>query len=144
MARIYTYSFEDTAMSISHPSYGSFSAFGTGIGSIAVAFNNDVTTHTVAADLAVVVSKFAVKTATVTIEAIQSSELNRWLTGLANYLESAPPSEFARAKITIRNNSTGESWNGTGVSHQKKADNALQSTAQSRSWSLMVANMEAN
>ena len=36
MARIYTYSFEDTSLTISHPAVGSFDAYGTGIGDISI------------------------------------------------------------------------------------------------------------
>lgn len=55
------YSFEDTSVTIEHPSVGSFEAYGTGIGTLSVSFSNDITTHDVAADLAVVVSKSAKK-----------------------------------------------------------------------------------
>ena len=89
MSKVYTYSFEDTSFTISHPSVGSFDAYGTGIGDISIAYSNDVTTHEVAADLAVIVSKSAKKNATITINALQTSELNSWLTRWANYIESA-------------------------------------------------------
>ena len=58
MSRVYTYSFEDTIVTFSHPNFGTYSAYGTGIGSLAIAYANDVTKHDVAADLAVVVSKW--------------------------------------------------------------------------------------
>ena len=51
MANIYTYSFEDTSLTIQHPSVGSYSAYGTGIGTLSVSFTNDVSMHDVAADL---------------------------------------------------------------------------------------------
>ena len=34
MGRIYAYSFADTEVTINHPSYGSYSAYGTGIGTL--------------------------------------------------------------------------------------------------------------
>lgn len=142
MANVYVYSFEDTSLVINHPSVGSFSAYGTGIGSLAVAYTNDVTTHDVAADLAVIVSKSIKKNGTITIDVLQTSELNTWLTKWANYIESAPTSEFAITSCTIKNSTTGEQWNCTGVSHQKKSGGSFKSTAETKQWVLMCANME--
>ena len=53
----YVYSFEDTSVIFNHPNFETYSAYGTGIGSVTVSMANDITTHDVAADLAVVVSK---------------------------------------------------------------------------------------
>lgn len=142
MSKVYIYSFEDTSFTISHPSVGSFDAYGTGIGDISIAYSNDVTTHEVAADLAVIVSKSAKKNATITINALQTSELNSWLTRWANYIESAPTSEFALASAVLKNSSTGEQWNCTGISHQKKSGGSFKSTAETKQWVLMVANAE--
>ena len=142
MSKVYTYSFEDTSFTISHPSVGSFDAYGTGIGDISIAYSNDVTTHEVAADLAVIDSKSAKKNATITINALQTSELNSWLTRWANYIESAPTSEFALASAVLKNSSTGEQWNCTGISHQKKSGGSFKSTAETKQWVLMVANAE--
>lgn len=142
MSKVYVYSFEDTSFTISHPSVGSFDAYGTGIGDISIAYSNDVTTHEVAADLAVIVSKSAKKNATITINALQTSELNSWLTRWANYIESAPTSEFALASAVLKNSSTGEQWNCTGISHQKKSGGSFKSTAETKQWVLMVANAE--
>jgi hypothetical protein len=145
MPNIYVYSFEDTSIAVEHPSFGAvFSAYGTGIGQVTIAYANDVTVHDVAADLAVIVSKSVKKNGTVTIECLQTSELNSYLMKLTNYIESASPAEFARARITVRNNSTGETFVCTGVSHQKKADTAYASQAQNKSWALMAANIEVN
>lgn len=142
MANIYTYSFEDTSVTISHPDLGSYSAYGTGIGTLSVSFANDVTMHDVAADLAVVVSKSAKKNGTATFEILQSSDFNNWLKKYVNYVLSAEPSRFAQASIIIKCNSTGDSWTLTGVSPQKTADASYQSQSQNRSWSLMAANIE--
>lgn len=142
MPNIYTYSFENTTVTIQHPSVGSFSAYGTGIGTLSVAFANDITTHDVAADLAVVVSKSAKKNGTVTFEILQSSDFNAWLKKFYNYVVSAAPSEFALATILIKNDSTGDTFTCTGVSPQKAADSNYQSQSQNKSWALMAANIE--
>lgn len=136
------YSFEDTSVTIEHPSVGSFEAYGTGIGTLSVSFSNDITTHDVAADLAVVVSKSAKKNGNITFEVLQSSELNDWLNKYYNYVVAATSSEFALASVTIRNTSTGQYYSCTGVSPQKMPDSNFQSQQQNRSWVLMAANIE--
>ena len=86
MANFYTYSFEDTTLTISHPSVGTYSAYGTGIGQLTVAMSNDITAHDVAADLAVVVSKMPKNNGTVALEVLQSSDFNAWLKKYYNYV----------------------------------------------------------
>lgn len=139
MSKYYVYSFEDTNVTISHPNYGSFSAYGTGIGSVSVQFTNNVTEHQVAADAAVIISKINAKNGTINFNVLQTSELNEFLKGLTSYLEASDPSEFALAKIDIDNKSTGDKYHAEGVSHTKKASNAFGSTAQARDWEFMAA-----
>ena len=141
--RIYTYSFEDTDLTIQHPEYGSYSAFGTGLGTITIAYANDVTSHEVSADTAIVVSKSVKKNGTVTLNILQSSDFNTWLKNFANYLEAAPASVFADATMVIRNRSTGEMFTCSGVSHQKRPDTAYQSTSQNKDWVMMCAYIDA-
>lgn len=141
MPRVYTYSFEDTVLTISHPNFGTYSAYGTGIGSLSIAYANDVTKHDVAADLAVVVSKWVAKNGTVTLDIMQSSDFNAWLKKFAAFLENSDTDQFALATMSISNKSTGDSYYCTGVSHQKRADNNFQSQAQNRSWTMMCASI---
>lgn len=141
MSRVYTYSFEDTVLTISHPNFGTYSAYGTGIGSLSIAYANDVTKHDVAADLAVVVSKWVAKNGTVTLDIMQSSDFNAWLKKFAAFLENSDTDQFALATMSISNKSTGDSYYCTGVSHQKRADNNFQSQAQNRSWTMMCASI---
>ena len=141
MPRVYTYSFEDTVLTISHPNFGTYSAYGTGIGSLSIAYANDVTKHDVAADLAVVVSKWVAKNGTVTLDIMQSSDFNAWLKKFAAFLENSDTDQFALATMSISNKSTGDNYYCTGVSHQKRADNNFQSQAQNRSWTMMCASI---
>ena len=141
MARVYTYSFEDTSLTISHPGFGTYTAYGTGIGDITVSYANDVTYHNVAADLAVVVSKWVARNGNVQMNILQSSDFNEWLKKFAAFLEEAPTDQFALATMDIKNKSTGDSYHCTGVSHQKRADNSFQSQAQNRTWTMMCANI---
>ena len=137
----YVYSFEDTSVIFSHPNFETYSAYGTGIGSVQVSMANDITTHDVAADLSVVVSKSVKKNGTVTFDVLQGSDFNKYLSRLASYLENSAPSEFALARITIVNRSTGESYYCSGCSPQKRPDNQFQSQAQNRSSVWMCANI---
>lgn len=141
MARVYTYSFEDTSLTISHPGFGTYTAYGTGIGDITISYSNDVTYHNVAADLAVVVSKWVARNGSVQLNIIQSSDFNEWLKKFAAFLEEAPTDQFALATMDIKNKSTGDNYHCTGVSHQKRADNSFQSQAQNRTWNMMCANI---
>lgn len=141
MARVYTYSFEDTSLTISHPGFGTYTAYGTGIGDITVSYSNDVTYHNVASDLAVVVSKWVAKNGNVQMNILQSSDFNEWLKKFAAFLEESPTDQFALATMDIKNKSTGDTYHCTGVSHQKRADNSFQSQAQNRTWTMMCANI---
>ena len=141
MARGYTYSFEDTSLTISHPGFGTYTAYGTGIGDITISYANDVTYHNVAADLAVVVSKWVARNGNVQMNILQSSDFNEWLKKFAAFLEEAPTDQFALATMDIKNKSTGDTYHCTGVSHQKRADNSFQSQAQNRTWTMMCANI---
>lgn len=141
MARVYTYSFEDTSLTISHPGFGTYTAYGTGIGDITVSYSNDVTYHNVASDLAVVVSKWVAKNGNVQMNILQSSDFNEWLKKFAAFLEESPTDQFALATMDIKNKSTGDTYHCTGVSHQKRADNSFQSQAQNRTWTMMCADI---
>lgn len=141
MARVYTYSFEDTSLTISHPGFGTYTAYGTGIGDITISYANDVTYHNVAADLAVVVSKWVARNGNVQMNILQSSDFNDWLKRFAAFLEESPTDQFALATMDIKNKSTGDTYHCTGVSHQKRADNSFQSQAQNRTWTMMCANI---
>lgn len=141
MARVYTYSFEDTSLTISHPGFGTYTAYGTGIGDITISYSNDVTYHNVAADLAVVVSKWVARNGSVQLNILQSSDFNEWLKKFAAFLEEAPTDQFALATMDIKNKSTGDNYHCTGVSHQKRADNNFQSQAQNRTWNMLCANI---
>lgn len=141
MSRVYTYSFEDTSLTISHPGFGTYTAYGTGIGDITISYANDVTYHNVAADLAVVVSKWVARNGNVQMNILQSSDFNEWLKKFAAFLEEAPTDQFALATMDIKNKSTGDTYHCTGVSHQKRADNSFQSQAQNRTWTMMCANI---
>ena len=141
MANVFTYSFEDTSVTITHPGFGNYSAYGTGLGTLSVAFSNNISSHDVASDCAVVVSKWAVKNGTVTIEVLQSSDFNQWLKSFTSWLENAATGQFALATIDIKNKSTGDTYHCIGVTPEKKADNQFSSQASRRTWTLLCADI---
>lgn len=142
MSRIFTYSFEDTTVVLYHPSVGSFTAYGEGLNEVVVARANDSTTHEPSADGSVLVNKIIKQNGTITLSVLRASEFEAWLNRLVKYLESAPVSEYALLEITVRNASVGESWLGTGCSHQKMPDAPFKAQADYRSWVFMAADLK--
>lgn len=139
---VYTYSFENVAVTFTHPNYGSFSAYGTGIGDLTIQYTDDNTTHTVGADLAVVVSKSAKKNGSITLNVLQTSELNSWLRGLSTYLKTAHVTEWAKLSIRVANSQGGDSFWCTGCSPQKIADTKYGATAETKAWTMMCASID--
>ena len=134
-----TYSFEDVTVSFSHPSVGTASSTGAGMGTIGITKANDDTVHDVAADGAVMVSKIAGKNGAVAVTMQQVSDLNKWLLKYYNYVKQANASEWATMTITINSKNLGDSTTCTGVSPQKLADRPYQAQGQQVTWNLMAA-----
>lgn len=134
-----TYSFEDVTVSFSHPSVGTASTVGAGLGSISIAMSTDRTAHDVAADGTVMISKVAGKNGTIAISAQQTSDLHKFLLKWYNYIDVAGASEWARMTVTIKSNNLGDSTVCTGVSPQKLADRPYQAQGQQITWNLMSA-----
>lgn len=141
MPRTFVYSFEDTTVEINHPGFESFSAYGTGLGTVTVSMSNDDTIHDVASDRSVVVSKAIRRNGTVGFTVTQASEFNDWMRRFCNFLEASDTDQYALASIVITNRSTGDTVYCSGVSPQKLADNDFQSQAQQRTWNLMCADI---
>ncbi|WPS86464.1 phage protein [Brevibacillus halotolerans] len=137
-----TYSFDDVAMVISHAAVGQYVATGTGLGSISTAMATERTTHDVAADGTIMVSKIKGRNGSHTISVQQTSDLNKWLLKLYNYLEQAPASEWAGIKITIRTSTMQDLIRSIGVSFQKLPDKPYQAQGQQVSWVLMAADID--
>lgn len=137
-----TYSFADVSMVISHPSVGQFVATGAGLGSISTSMAQDRSAHDLSADGSVMVSKIKGRNGNHTISVQQTSELNKWLLKLYNYLEQAPTSEWAGIKIIIRASAMQDLIRSTGVSFQKLPDKPFQAQGQQVSWVLMAADID--
>lgn len=141
MPRVFVYSFEDTTVEINHPGFESFSAYGTGLGTVSVTMANDDTIHDVASDRSVVVSKAIRGNGTISFTVTQASEFNDWMKRFSNFLKASDTSQYALATVVVTNRSTGDTIYCSGVSPQKLADNNFESQAQQRTWNLMCADI---
>ncbi|USG65163.1 DUF3277 family protein [Brevibacillus ruminantium] len=137
-----TYSFADVSMVISHPAVGQYVATGAGLGSISVSMTTDRTTHDVSADGSVMVSKVLGRNGSLTISAQQTSDLNKWLLKLYNYLEQAPTSEWAGINVNVRSSTMQDLIRATGAAIQKLPDRPYQAQGQQVSWVLMAADID--
>jgi hypothetical protein len=139
----HTWSFLDVDFAIQHPAYGQYIVQGEGIGTITRTMTQARTQHDTAADGEIMVSKIPGNNGNLVLAIQQVAGLNKWLTGLSNYIndQQTEAKEFARATVDIRIRSTGEKISATGVSLEKIADQALQAQGQMRSWTLMCKNI---
>ena len=139
-----TYSFEDTTLNISHPSVGSWSGYGTGLGTVTVSYSENISSMQVAADLTVVVSKHAYKHGTLTISVNQASDFNSFLKKLVNCVKTANPSEFALTTAILRNGTTGDMWTLSGIAPQKMPDTTYDSQSGYLQYVFNVASISNN
>ncbi len=134
-----TYGFEDVTVSFQHNGVGAASSIGAGIGSISISMTTDRTTHNVAADGTIMVSKVAGKNGNMALEIQQNSELHKWLVKWNNYIEISNSSEWAGMTITIKSSNLGDSTICTGVSPQKLPDRPYGAQGAMVTWQLMAA-----
>lgn len=134
-----TYSFQDISCVISHPAVGQHVVTGSGAKTIALSRTNDMSSHDLAADGSVMVSKMASPNGTVTITAQQTSDLHDYLVKLSNYVKTAPSGEFASATIVIRSAEMKRQHTCKGVSIQKQPDQTYEASGGTIAWALMAA-----
>lgn len=137
-----TYSFNDVSTVISHPSFGQIIATGEGLGSITTEMTTDRTTHDLAADGTVMVSKIKARNGTVSIVVQQTSTVHQKLQKLYNYLESASTDQWAGITVIIKTLATSETETCTGVSFTKQPSNPRQAQGQNLTWALMAADIQ--
>ena len=125
-----TYSFENVSAVFTHPSKGSLTLSGAGLGSISVSRSNDASAHDTAGDGSVMTSKIIAKNGLLSINVQQTSDAATWLRKLNQYLENSPSTEWTRATCTISSKVMGILHRCTGVSVQKTADGSYQTNGQ--------------
>jgi superfamily I DNA and RNA helicase len=137
-----TYSFSDVSMTISHPAIGQYTANGTGLGNINTTMATERTAHETSADGSVMVSKIKGRSGSHSIAVQQTSDLNKWLLKLYNYLETASTSQWAGISIVLRSPSMQDLITSTGVSFQKLPDKPYQAQGQQITWNFMAADIQ--
>lgn len=142
MAETTTYSFDDVEVTFSHPGIGLYLVNGKGIGSISVTMSTEKSTHDVAADGSVMVSKIPGDNASIDVEVQQTSEFHKWLTNYYNFVKLAPASQWANAAIVIRDKVGGALITALDVSPLKKADKPYQAQGQRVTWPFLAANCQ--
>lgn len=139
-----TYSFSDVVGSIHCDLMEDYVFTGKGVGSITISKSTERTTHDIAADGSVMVSKVAGNNGTVTIEVQQTSPLNKWLNAWFQKLWNSPTSKWASTTILIRNGHLGNTHVCSGVSPSKEPDTPYQSQGGRVTWQLMCADIVNN
>lgn len=134
-----TYSFKNVTVVIEHPSIGSMSTEGDGVGSISIAMSNDKSSHNLAADGTVMISKIAGSNGTVAIAVQQVSQSNEYLKKLYNYCEANEDSSFAATTIRITDKNANDIYTCTGVTPQKLADAKYAAQGDLRTWNMLAA-----
>jgi len=136
-----TYSFGDVALVISHPAVGQYVAHGVGLGTITITMSTERTAHDVSADGSIMVSKIEGNNGSMAIQIQQTSEFNKWLLNLYNYLLTAPSSEWAQISSTVRSPNMGDLVIASDVSFQQRAELSYQAQGQQRTWNMMAADI---
>ncbi|WP_021168767.1 hypothetical protein SOV_04770 [Sporomusa ovata DSM 2662] len=139
-----TYSFLDLTGVISHPSLGSFTLTGKGVGEITISMANDKTSHEIGIDGAILATQVPGNNGTLILSIQQTSALNNWLLKWANYLqnEQTPRNEWLMTTILIKSKSLKIEHKIAGVSPQKIPDSQYQAQGQRVTWVLMAADIQ--
>lgn len=137
MANNTVYSFDDVAVTFIHPAVGQISLSGQGTGSINVVMQTDKTTHDVAADGSVMISKVPGDNAQIEIEVQQTSEAHSWFTKYYNIVNIGLSELWAQGLITIE--APGSITTLTDVSPLKRADKPYREQGQRVTWTFMAA-----
>ena len=137
-----TYSFADVSFVFSHPSVGTLTITGEGVGTISVTRANDVTQHDLAADGSVMVSKIIAKNGAIAIAIQQTSAAHKFLKRWYDYVQVAPTDEWVKASAILTNPHLGDTITMDGISPQKRADVGFQQNGQQVTWNLMAAEID--
>jgi hypothetical protein len=139
-----TYSFLDTVVIYAHPELAiPIIITGEGAGSITVSMADNRTSFDTAADGAIMISKIAGNSGSVSINVQQTSLVHKKLLALYNQLILAAPSSWATAAMTIKNITDGTGHLCTGVTFQKIPDKNYQKEGQHITWTIMCADVQS-
>lgn len=137
-----TYGFEDLSVVITHKAMGQLALQGAGVGTITFAKANDVSSHDVAGDGTVMISKIKARNGTVAIAVQQTSDANQWFTKLFNYLEAAGLSEWAGIALMATAPNMKVTHECANMTFQKQADAPYQAQGQQVTWTFLAGDMK--
>jgi hypothetical protein len=137
-----TYSFSDASLVIKHPSLGTITVTGQGIGTVNFNMVGDRTVQDVAADGRVMTSKIKDRRATFALQIQQDSEVNQSLLRWFNYLEAATTSEWARMTGMFIIPGSAEKYSFTNGAFQKLPDRTYGAQGQLQGWTLMAGDCQ--
>lgn len=137
-----TYSFLDLSGAVAHPALGAYTFTGEGVGEVVISSATEKSSHDVAADGSILVSKIAGNNGSISISVQQNSPVDTWLLAAYNYLINANADEWAQMAATLRSASFNRTHILTGMSFQKKPDRSYQAQGQRVNWVLMVADIQ--
>jgi hypothetical protein len=139
-----TYSFLDSVATLVHPVLPiPITISGEGMGSATVAMTTERTTHNVASDGVVMVSKIAGNNGSITIEVQQTSAAHKALLAFFNLLIVSPPNVWAQAVLLLRNVTDGTSHLATGLSPAKIPDKKYDKEGGMVAWHFMAADIQS-
>lgn len=135
-----TYSFADVNATFKFPGSPAFPVNGQGIGELTIAYSQDNSTHELAADGSVMVSKIAANNASITVTCQQTSSLHNYLKAAFNFLRQSPSLVWAQGLVSINSvNGIHDSIVCAGVSFTKRSDQPYQQQGQLVTWNFMSA-----
>ena len=136
-----TYSFLDLSGAIVHPDLGAYIFTGQGVGQVVITMATEKTSHNVAADDVVMVSKIAGHNGQIQVQCQQTSLVHKWLLAAYNAVYIADTDAWANMSATLRNTSDGTSHIITGMSFGKIPDKPYQAEGQMVTWTLFAASI---
>lgn len=145
------YSFKDLTGAFSHKIAGQIVFGGTdgkiGLGQISIHMANNITTHEIGIDGAIIPFVIPVYNGTVSVQCQQTSILHKFLLDWYNVLKTRESQEnvddWANAVMALRNIVDGTSHNITGISPQINPDKVYGAQGGNVTWLLMAANIES-
>lgn len=139
-----TYSFTECIVTLNHPSLGTLSTNGLGMGSVTVNNEGVRASKNVASDGNVIINKIKDRSGIVTLSIQQVSDLQADLIKWFNYLEIADASEWAKIVINVNSISTKENHVCTGCAMQKIPNKEYSAEASNVSWDFICSDIQNN
>lgn len=139
-----TYAFSEVTLTLSHPSLGTISTNGMGLGQVTVNMRSDRSSVTVAQDGTVVTNKIKDESGQLTLQILQNSSAHRTLKQWWTYLVQAPASEWADIKAVITSKSTGEQSICNSGAMVKLPDDQYGNEAQLIDWTFLFQYIDRN